>query len=56
MMNDEIVLQQRQCEELGIANTRELHLMFTLKSGMHPDRYNAQQSNEVAAIFSTSAE
>ncbi|XP_044597958.1 uncharacterized protein LOC123274416, partial [Cotesia glomerata] len=34
----------------------ELHLMFTLKPGMDARRYNFQRINEVAAVFSTTAD
>ena len=34
----------------------ELQLLFSLKLGMDKRRYNFQQSNELAAIFSTTAD
>ena len=53
MMKEEINNQS-----LLIANdiVPELQLLFTLKPGTDRRRYNFQQTNEVAAIFSTTAD
>ena len=54
MMNQEIHNQQLL---LNDGNTiPELQLLFTLKSGTNRHRYNFQRANEVAAIFSTTAD
>ncbi|XP_071582207.1 uncharacterized protein [Temnothorax nylanderi] len=55
MMGEELK-NQRQLEiEFG-ESSPELQLLFTLKPGMDRRRYNAQRTNEVAAVFSTSAD
>ncbi|XP_057329849.1 uncharacterized protein LOC130670458 [Microplitis mediator] len=52
MMKDEL-----DAEQAKYNNTEpELQLLFTLKPGMQRSRYNFQRVNEVAAVFSTTAD
>jgi len=55
MMGEELENQQRLEIESGEL-LPELQLLFTLKSGMDRRRYNAQRTNEVAAVFRTTAD
>lgn len=50
MMGEELENQKRIANETG-ASLPELQLSFTLRPGMDRRRYNAQRTNEVAAIF-----
>jgi len=55
MMGEELENQRRletESEEL----LPELQLLFTLKPDMDRRRYNAQRTNEVAAVFRTTAD
>jgi len=52
MMGEELEKQHLVSNEL----LPELQLLFTLKSGMDRRRYNSQRTNEVAAVFSTTAD
>ncbi|XP_058802130.1 uncharacterized protein LOC131670496 [Phymastichus coffea] len=56
MMNDEIRVQQLITEINGNSKQSELQLLFSLKPGQDSRRYNFQRVNEVAAIFSTTAD
>ncbi|XP_058810469.1 uncharacterized protein LOC131675487 [Phymastichus coffea] len=56
MMIDEIRMQQLIAETNGNTSQPELQLLFSLKPGQDHRRYNFQRVNEVAAIFSTSAD
>lgn len=55
MMGEELKNQQRLEMESGEL-LPEIQLLFTLKSGMDRRRYNAQRTNEVAAVFYTNAD
>ncbi|KMQ89447.1 hypothetical protein RF55_10925 [Lasius niger] len=55
MMGEELENQQRLQTESGEL-LPELQLLFTLKPGMDRRRYNAQRTNEVAAVFCTTAD
>ncbi|XP_034945195.1 uncharacterized protein [Chelonus insularis] len=47
----------KQCSNSNNSNDDpELHLMFTLKPGVDKRRFNFQRENEVAVIFSTTAD
>ncbi|XP_011685465.1 PREDICTED: uncharacterized protein LOC105448515 [Wasmannia auropunctata] len=52
-MHEEIQIQQQMTEN---HNIRELKLGFLTKKGIDRGRYNIQRVNEVAAVFSTSAD
>ena len=54
MMNQEIRNQQSLLNDDD--TVPELQLLFTLKPGTDRNRYNFQRTNEVAAIFSTTAD
>lgn len=53
MMNEELKNQQRS---LNSDIEPETSLLFTLKPGLDRNRYNFQRTNEVAAVFSTTAD
>ena len=53
MMNEELRAQQIFN---GTDNESELELLFTEKPGMDRNRFNFQTTNEVAAVFSTTAD
>ena len=53
MMKEEIVHQR---ELLGSDMEPELQLIFSLKPGFDRNRYNLQRTNEVAAVFVTTAD
>ena len=53
MMKEEI---DRQCRLLGSNTEPELQLLFSIKPGYDRNRYNVQRSNEVAAVFLTTAD
>lgn len=53
MMKQEINDQKLQ---MNAENEPELQLLFSLKPGFDSRRYNLQRTNEVAAIFSTTAD
>ncbi|KYM98545.1 ATP-dependent DNA helicase PIF1 [Cyphomyrmex costatus] len=55
MMGEELENQRRKETESNNLFP-ELQLIFTLKPGMDRRRYNIQRTNEVAAIFSTTAD
>ncbi|XP_029678787.1 uncharacterized protein LOC115244912, partial [Formica exsecta] len=55
MMGEELENQRRLEMESGEL-LPELQLLFTLKPGMDRRRYNAQRTNEVAAVFYTTAD
>jgi len=55
MMGEELE-NQRQIEIESGELFSELQLLFTLKPGMDRRRYNIQRTNEVAAVFSTTAD
>jgi len=55
MMGEELENQRRLEMESGQL-LPELQLLFTLRPGMDRRRYNAQRSNEVAAVFRTTAD
>ncbi|XP_018404137.1 PREDICTED: uncharacterized protein LOC108780818 [Cyphomyrmex costatus] len=55
MMGEELENQQRLEIESGEL-LPELQLLFTLRPGMDQRRYNAQRTNEVAAVFCTTAD
>lgn len=50
MLKDEIEASSSQNE------TEEMYLLFGLKPGSDPRRYNMRSSNEVAAVFATNAD
>ncbi|KAB0792783.1 hypothetical protein PPYR_00660 [Photinus pyralis] len=54
MMAEELENQRSNCNIVN--DESELHLLFTLKPGMDKNRYNFQRVNEVAAVFSTTAD
>ncbi|KAM0727890.1 hypothetical protein ACS0PU_005359 [Formica fusca] len=54
MMDEELENQQRLEIESGEL-LAELQLSFILRPGMDRRRYNAQRTNEVAAVFRTTA-
>ena len=55
MMGEELQSQQEnQSKNAHLPD--ELQLLFTLKPGMDQRRFNFQRSNEVAAVFSTTAD
>ncbi|KMQ88044.1 hypothetical protein RF55_12537, partial [Lasius niger] len=54
MMGEELK-NQKQLEMESGQSLPELQLSFTLKPGLDPRRYNVQRTNEVAAIFSITA-
>ncbi|XP_058795373.1 uncharacterized protein LOC131666563 [Phymastichus coffea] len=56
MMKDEICIQQIVSDMRNESSSSELHLLFSLKPGQDMRRYNFQRVNEVAAIFSTTAD
>ncbi|XP_058789056.1 uncharacterized protein LOC131663017 [Phymastichus coffea] len=56
MMKDEIHLQELTAQLHNQSPQSELQLIFSLKPGQDNRRYNFQQVNEVAAIFSTTAD
>ncbi|XP_058789694.1 uncharacterized protein LOC131663349 [Phymastichus coffea] len=56
MMNEEIQLQQLISDIHGDSAQPELQLLFSLMPGQDSRRYNFQRVNEVAAIFSTTAD
>ncbi|XP_058810553.1 uncharacterized protein LOC131675552 [Phymastichus coffea] len=56
MMKDEIRIQQLITDMRNDSSPSELQLLFSLKPGQDSRRYNFQQVNEVAAIFSTTAD
>ncbi|XP_029175401.1 uncharacterized protein LOC114943847 [Nylanderia fulva] len=50
-------LENQRCLEMESGELLpELQLLFTLKPGMDRRRYNAQRTNEVAAVFCTTAD
>jgi len=53
MMHEEIQMQQQTTENNSI---HELQLGFSTKKGIDRGRYNVQKINEVAAVFSTTAD
>lgn len=53
MIHEEIQIQQQSIEN---HNIRELQLGFLTKKGIDHGRYNIQRVNEVAAVFSTTAD
>jgi len=55
MMGEELANQRRLEMESGEL-LPELQLLFTLKPGMDRRRYNAQRTNEVAAVFYTNVD
>jgi len=55
MMGEELENQRQIGIESGELFS-ELQLLFTLKPGMDRRRYNIQRTNEVAAVFSTTAD
>jgi len=55
MMGEELENQKRLEIESG-KFLPELQLLFTLKPAMDRRRYNAQRTNEIAAVFYTTAE
>jgi len=55
MMGEELENQRRLEIESGEL-LPELQLLFTLRPGMDQRRYNAQRTNEVAAVFQTTAD
>ncbi|XP_051163766.1 uncharacterized protein LOC127283125 [Leptopilina boulardi] len=55
MMGEEIEIQRQKAMENN-ETMPEVQLLFTLKPGMDRNRYNLQRTNEVAAVFSTSAD
>jgi len=52
MMHEEIQMQQQTSDN----NIRELQLGFLTKKGIDRGRYNVHKINEVAAVFSTTAD
>ncbi|KAL7291872.1 hypothetical protein TKK_0014431 [Trichogramma kaykai] len=52
------MMKQELNDQMELNNTAEpeLNLMFTLKPGVDERRYNFQRTNEVAAVFSTTAD
>ncbi|XP_058809854.1 uncharacterized protein LOC131675045 [Phymastichus coffea] len=56
MMKEEIRLQQMITNIRNDSSPSELQLLFSLKPGQDSRRYNIQRVNEVAAIFSTTAD
>ena len=52
-MKEEI---NHQRELLGNDTEPELQLLFSLKAGYDRNRYNLKRVNEVAAVFSTTAD
>lgn len=55
MMGEETKILQQQAHNNN-ESIPQLYLSFTLKEGLDPNRYNVQKSNEVAAIFTTTAD
>ncbi|XP_036148429.1 uncharacterized protein LOC118647495 [Monomorium pharaonis] len=55
MMSEELENQRRLERESGEL-LPELQLLFTLKPGVDRRRYNAQRTNEVAAVFRTTSD
>ncbi|XP_043464096.1 uncharacterized protein LOC122499686 [Leptopilina heterotoma] len=55
MMGEEIRNQERLASDSN-DKIPQLQLLFTLKPGMDKNRYNFQRTNEVAAVFSTTAD
>ena len=55
MMNEELIIAQEKALENN-TSIPDLQLVFTLKQGLDPNRYNVQRFNEVAAIFTTTAD
>lgn len=55
MMKD-VLHDESRTDINGAIVEPELNLIFTFKPGMDPGRYNFQKVNEVAAVFSTSAD
>ena len=53
MMKEEI---EHQRELLGSDTEPELQLIFSLKPGYYRNRYNLQRTNEIAAVFVTTAD
>ena len=53
MMKKEI---EHQSELLGSDTEPELQLIFSLKPGYDRNRYNLQRTNEVTAVFVTTAD
>ena len=53
MMKEEI---EHQRELLGSDTEPELQIIFSLKPGYDRNRYNLQRTNEVAAVFVTTAD
>ncbi|XP_071581098.1 uncharacterized protein, partial [Temnothorax nylanderi] len=53
MMGEELENQRQLTSNESLS---ELQLVFTLKPGMDRRRYNIQRTNEVAAVFSTTAD
>ncbi|XP_063991156.1 uncharacterized protein LOC135169788 [Diachasmimorpha longicaudata] len=53
MMHEEV---QSAMENNHMEREPEMQLLFSLKHGMDPRRYNSQRINEVAAVFKTTAD
>ncbi|XP_034934873.1 uncharacterized protein [Chelonus insularis] len=56
MMHEEVKKQEELALQSNCSNTPEMELLFTLKPGVDRRRFNLQQVNEVAAIFTTTAD
>ena len=58
MMNEAIKDQEKLLSNSndGYRSTPEIQLLFNLKPGMDERRFNLQRSNEVAAVFTTTAD
>ncbi|XP_058791046.1 uncharacterized protein LOC131664174 [Phymastichus coffea] len=56
MMKEELRLQQLLADIRNDTSSSELQLLFSIKPGQDVRRYNFQRVNEVAVIFSTTAD
>ncbi|XP_034944790.1 uncharacterized protein [Chelonus insularis] len=56
MMHEEVKKQEELALQSNYSNTPKMELLFTLKPGVDRRRFNLQQVNGVAAIFTTTAD
>lgn len=56
MMHEEVKKQEELALQSNNINIPEMELLFMLKPGIDRRRFNLQQVDEVAAIFTTTAD